>query len=183
MLRLLNARDETVLRRLQEAYGAFCRSIAVNVLGQNEDAEECVNDAFLRLWNSVPPAQPRNLKLYLARTVRNAAFDVFKRRGAAKRGGGEAAAVLEELAEVLPARDAGPEEACLCAELQRCVNAFLHTLPARDCDLFLRRCFYAEDTAALARAFGLKEANVRLILSRTRKKLKDYLKTEGFIDE
>ena len=70
-------------------------------------------------------------------------------------------------------------EAYLGEELRKSVNAFLHTLSARDCDLFLRRYFYAEDAAQLARSFGLKEANVRLILSRTRKKLKRYLKEEG----
>ena len=183
LLLALNRRDETALRELRETYGGYCEKIARNILGQNEDAEECVNDAFLRLWNSVPTAAPQNLKLYLARTVRNAALDVYKRQRAQKRGGGEASAVLEELAEALPAPDDGPEEAYLGEELRKSVNAFLHTLSARDCDLFLRRYFYAEDAAQLARSFGLKEANVRLILSRTRKKLKEHLKTEGYIYE
>ena len=176
-------RDENALQALHALYGSYCAHIAMNVLRQREDAQECVNDVWLQLWNSIPPARPRDLKLYVARVTRNTAVNMLKRRSAEKRGGGASCAALDELAEVLPAQGNSPEDAALFEELKKSVNAFLHTLPARDCDVFLQRYFCAEETSRIASAFGLKESNVRLILSRTRKKLRDYLITEGFIYE
>ena len=183
ILLLLEQRDEAAVRYIQTAYGAYCKRIAANILGQGEDADECVNDVWLRLWNSIPPAKPRDLKLYIARTARNAAVNMLKRRTAEKRGGGEAPAALDELAEILPAEASSPEDAAMYEELKKSVNAFLHTLPERDCNVFLRRYFFADDTASIASLFRLKESHVRLILSRTRKKLREYLLTEGFIYE
>lgn len=176
-------RDARAVAEAQKAYGAYCLGLARRILGSEEDARECVNDAFLKLWNSVPPAAPENLRAYLARLTRNAAFDRYKRDRAAKRGGGAVSAALDELAEILPDAADGPEAQCEYAELKTCVNAFLRTLPARDCDIFLRRYFFAEETCEIAAAFSLKEANVRLILSRTRQKLKNHLTTEGLIYE
>ena len=182
ILRMLAERDEAALKALEDRFGAYCLAIAGNILGRAEDAEECVNDVWLKLWRSIPPATPRDLRAYVAKTARSTAIDRYKSLTAEKRGGGTAPVLLEELSEVLPDRE-GPEEAYLNEELKAGVNAFLRALEPRDCDVFILRYFYAESTPSIAGRFGVKEAHVRLILSRTRKKLRAYLKKEGFIYE
>ena len=87
-----------------EKYGGYCLSVAGNILGNSKDAEECVNDTYLNAWNAIPPHRPQVLSAFLGKITRNLAFNRHKRNTADKRGGGEAAAVLEELAEVVSGR-------------------------------------------------------------------------------
>ena len=163
-------------------YGAYCFAIADNILHNMEDAEECVNDTWLNAWNAIPPQKPRSLKVFLAKITRNLSFNRFHAKTAEKRGGGEIDLVLEELAECI-ASESDVESAYEARELGQSVKLFIRSLPERDGNVFVRRYFFTEPVAAIAKRYGLTENNVMVILSRTRKKLKMQLIKEGYFCE
>lgn len=180
ILALYFARDEEALERTQKEYGAYCQRIAENILHDPLDAQECVNDTWLRAWNTIPPNRPTHLRLFLAKITRNLAFDRFKVMTAEKRGGGETALILEELAECVAA-DGNAEEAFFGKELESAINRFVRNLPEREGNLFIRRYFFAENLSQLALRYGLSANHAAVLLSRTRKKLKQFLQKEGYI--
>lgn len=177
---LLFSREEQAICLLRDTYGSYCSAVARNILDSPEDIEEVLSDTWLRVWNSIPPERPRNLKLYLARITRNLSYDRFRSLTRQKRGGGEVAAALEELAHCIPGPEQ-PGDILEARELQRAVNVFLSALPRRDREIFLRRYFYIESCDAIAARCGIRPTLVRTVLSRTRKKLKDYLEKEGLL--
>lgn len=162
-----------------DKYGAYCFSIAESILHNTEDSEECVNDTWLHAWNAIPPQRPNILRMFLAKITRNLSFDRFNARNAQKRGGGELALVLDELAECLGTSDT--ESAYEAKELRQCIRDFVRRLPQGT-----QTCWYAgislpSPVADIAKRYGLSENNVTVILSRTRKKLKAYLLKEGYL--
>ena len=170
-------RDERAISETDAKYGPFCFSLARRILDQRQDAEECVSDTWLRAWNTMPPQRPNYLQQFLAKITRNLALDRWRVYHAGKRSALTVA--LEELEECL-AVGGGVEEPLRQKELSEALDRFLYTLPARDRGVFLRRYFYVESTGEIAKRYGLKESNVLTILSRTRKKLKEQLRKEGF---
>lgn len=172
-------RNENAIRETSTKYGAYCSSIAFGILSDKEDAEECVNDTWLRAWNAMPPDRPGRLRLFLAKITRNLSFDKFRSKAANKRGGGEMTLALEELGECVSGMS-NVEFEFYERELEKSVNSFLYALPKRESDIFLRRYFYVESSSEIAGRYGLKESNVTVILSRTRQKLKLYLRKEGY---
>lgn len=180
IIALYLARDEDAVGKTAEKYGGYCFAIANNILANEQDAEECVNDAYLRVWNTIPPARPNNFKTFIAKIIRNLSIDRYRTRTRDKRGGGEIVAALDEIEDtVADASEVDCEEAE--REFVRLLNGFLRSLPARDCNIFIRRYFYMENAATIARMYGLKEGNVLVILSRTRRKLREALMKEGKI--
>lgn len=179
LLKLYFARNELAVEATEEKYGAYCHAIAYRILGDEEDAEETVNDTWLQAWNSIPPQQPRYFRAYLAKLTRNLAFDRYRKLTAEKRGGTSLCAALEELESCLPSEETA-ESALDGKELRASIEAFLNTLSSREEEIFLRRYFYVEQIADIAAHFDLKESNVLTILSRTRKKLKKNLTKEGY---
>ena len=174
-------RDEQAIKESKDKYGPYCFTVAKNILGSSEDAEECVSTAFLKAWNSIPPNRPGSLKLYLAKLTRRASLDRADLNNARKRGGGELPLVLDELRETASdGRD--PLSELEAQELSTAVNAFLRTLPRLDRSVFIRRCFFAESIPEIAKRYGATRASVNSRLSRTRKKLKEYLEKEGLIN-
>lgn len=179
IIRLYFARDESAIEESQRRYGAYCRSLIWRLVDSREDAEELLSDLWLRAWNAIPPSRPENLKLYLARIGRNLACNHLRDRKAAKRGDG-IDAVLDELAECLPG-GVSPESEVSQQELRNAINRFLRTLPQRDCDLFLRRYFYAEELDEIAKRYGLRKNTASVSLHRTRTKLREFLTKEGYL--
>ncbi len=171
-------RSADAISETADKYGAYCFAIAENILHSAEDSDECVNDAWLHAWNAMPPQRPRVLRLFLARITRNLAFDRFRARAAEKRGGGELDLVLDELGECLGGGDA--QSACEAEELRRSIGRFVRSLPEREGNVLVRRYFFAEPVAQIAKGYGLSENHVMVILSRTRKKLKAHLLKEGY---
>jgi RNA polymerase sigma factor, sigma-70 family len=167
-------RDSSALRETEQKYNRYMYSVTHRILGNHEDAEECVNDALLSAWNSIPPQRPVVLRSFLARLARNHAINRRKASTADKRGGGEAALAIEELEECIPG---GSEtEAEVMAEaLDQAIRSFVRELPAREGNLFTRRYFFAESVKEIAERYDLKQNNVSVILNRTRKKLREYL--------
>ena len=172
------ARDEAAILHTAGKYGAYCFTIAYNILYNNEDSEECVNDTYLRAWNAIPPERPNVLKLFLAKITRNLAINKYNAAKSIKRAG-EVAACMEELDECASSESA--EEACMLGELSKSINRFLATLTKRERCVFLRRYFYSESNAQIGARYGMKESNVRLVLFRVRGKLKEFLAKEGFL--
>lgn len=180
ILDLYWVRDERAIAETQSAYGSYCYSIAWHILYDREDADECVNDTWFRAWNAIPPGRPGRLALFLGTITRNLSLDRWKEKRTMKRGGGELPAALDELAECVP-DSRSTEEAVEAAELERLINAFLHTLPERECSVFLRRYWYVEEYGEIAERYGMKLNTVKTSLFRTRNKLREYLEKEGII--
>jgi len=173
-------RSEDAVRETEAKYGPYCRTVAGNILADRLDAEECVSDARLRAWNAMPPHRPNKLRLFLGKLTRSAACDALLSRTARKRGGGEYPAALEELGECVPSVP-GADREVEDRELERMVDRFLHTLPERDCSVFLRRYWYVEPVERIAARYGMKENTVKTSLFRTRRKLRTYLEKEGIL--
>lgn len=177
ILSLFFARSEQAIAALGEQYGAVLRRTARNLLQNEEDAEECVNDGYLAVWNTVPPKKPDPLLPYALRIVRNKALTLLRRRGAEKRCGYLLA--LDELSEILP--DGEDLQARIDArELGRSIDRFLDTLTAENRALFLRYYWYGESTEALAARFGGTKNRINARLFRMRQALKKHLEKEGF---
>lgn len=177
---MLHNRNEQALRETEALYGALCRSVARSILESDADAEECLNDALMTVWNAIPPAAPENYCAYLLKIVRNIALNRCKSRLREKRGGGQAAAALDELTEIFPAKD-NVETELEQKELMQAVTAFLRQQPQKHRDLFVCRYWQAASVAELAQQFGMTENHVKVTLSRLRKRLKAALQKEGFL--
>ncbi len=175
-------RSEVAIKETDGKYGAYCFAIANNILHSKEDSDECVNDTWLNAWSSMPPQRPTMLRIFLGKITRNLSFNRYSSRSAKKRGGGEIVLVLDELAECI-ACESDVESEYEVKELGRCINLFVSNLPERDGNVFVRRYFFTEPVAEIAKRYSLTESNVGVILNRTRKKLKNYLIREGFFDE
>ncbi|MBE6564536.1 MAG: sigma-70 family RNA polymerase sigma factor [Ruminococcaceae bacterium] len=178
IVQLLFDRDEQAIPSVIETYGGYCMSIASNILGSREDAEECVCDAYLKLWNTIPPNRPARLSTFLGKIVRNTAFTRYKRSRADKRGGGELPLALDELAEVVSDTE-GVEEALEAQALSEAINGFLDSLPPRKRMIFVRRYWHTDSIADIADRFGLSVGAVTMLLKRTRQKLKKHLEERG----
>ncbi len=177
--RLFAERDEKAIEEISQKYGGYCHSIAKNILQNDEDAEECVNDAYLKLWENAHEKKPANLKLFLAKIVRNLALNKYEEKKCEKRGGGEVTLALDEISEIVSGATQTEAEVSY-SELVRAVNSFLRTASERDCGIFINRYFDFYSTAEIATLYGIKESNVLKILSRMREKLKKYLEKEGY---
>lgn len=152
-------RNEKAIPATSEKYGSYCLSIARNILGNHEDAEECVNDTYLNTWNSIPTNRPKMLSTYLGKIVRNLSFNLYRKNRAEKRGAGQIAEVLDELSELI-ADPNGPEEAWDCKYLRETINTFLSELPAEKRRIFVSRYWYADSVKDIAKRSGMTESNV-----------------------
>lgn len=180
ILLMLNHREEQALTETINRYGALCKEVALDILGNEQDAEECINDALFAVWRAIPPAQPENYRAYLLKILRNLALDKCKRRLREKRGGGQYAAALDELADVLP--DAQNTEKLVEHRMMlQAVTRFLETLPQVQRDLFVRRYWRFSSFEDLARDYGMTVNHVRVTLTRLRKRLQKYLKKERLL--
>lgn len=172
-------RDERAIAESSEKYGGYCRSIAGQILSDLEDAEECVNDTWLGAWNSIPPHFPDILSAFLGKITRRVALKRRRSRNADKRGGGVVELALEELRESVPAGQSA-EDALTERELPRLIDAFLDALPDAEQRVFVCRYWYLDSIADIGKRFGFTESKVKSMLYRTRRKLRDCLRKEGY---
>ena len=173
IIALFYERSEQAITELSKKYGDLCFKIAINILNDPQDAEECVNDAYLGAWNSIPPQNPTPLRAYLCRIVRNLALKKLRTNTALKRGG-QLEISLSELENCIP--DNTFDEHLSAKELTEQLNAFLSTLHRDDRILFLKRYWFSEPLSEIAATFGITEHNASVRLGRIRKKLHQYLK-------
>jgi RNA polymerase sigma-70 factor (ECF subfamily) len=172
-------RDERAISVTADQYGGCCAAIARNILGNNEDAEECVNDTYWNAWNAMPPHRPDILAAFLGKITRNLSFNRYKHNTADKRGGGELPAVLDELADCVSGGDTVEQELDR-QELVKAINGFLDTLPQDKRSIFICRYWYTDRIADIAHRHGMKEGAVSMTLNRLRANLHDYLSERGF---
>ena len=174
------ARDEAAIAGTEQKYRRYCWSIAYGILENEEDAAECVNDTWLAAWNTIPPHRPENLSTYLGKLTRNTALKLWRARTAVKRGGGQMALALEDLAECVPA-SAGTEDSVLTGELADALNRFLDGLPKTSRQVFLRRYWLLQPVNMIALEHGFSVPKTASMLRRIRLKLRDYLSKEGLL--
>ena len=172
------ARSERALEETERKFGAYCRTVAYNILSDASDAEECVNDAWMKAWNSMPTDRPRRLAPYLGKMTRWLSLSRLRERNSLKRGGGELPLALDELAEALDS-GADTQKELELWELERALRRLIEALGKDERDVFLSRYWYMAPIAEIAEKFGLTESNVKTMLHRTRKKLMKRLKEEG----
>lgn len=170
------ARDEQAIAETDKKYGPYFRTVSWNILKNRQDVEECVNDTYVRAWNAIPPQRPVSLRAFCAQIARNLSLSRYRAAHAQRRGGGQTAAVLEELADCVTD---GPEAWLEAAELSRHIDRFLRQLPEKEACLFLRRYWFLEPVNDIAHRYGLPVGSVKSGLFRTRKKLKEFLEKEG----
>lgn len=173
------ARDERAVAESAAKYGAYCLSVARNILRNREDAEECVNDAWAGAWNSIPPQHPAHLGAYLGTIARRQALKRWRDSRAEKRGGGQTALALEELAECVGTEGDGVR-ALEQKELAALIDAFLDGLPETERQVFVCRYWYLDPVADIAGRFGFSRSKVKSMLYRTRGKLRERLQKEGY---
>ncbi len=172
IIELYFARDEEAIRETDKAYGNFCTSLAMNILHNKSDAEECVSDTYIKVWQTIPPKRPPSLKTYLAHITRNFAISRYRKRHAKRRDMG-LEVPLSELEDCLPAEESG-------TDLTYILNDFVASLPELDRKLFVGRYFYAYDLSVLSKAYGLSPNTIAQRLYRTREKLRVILNEGGY---
>lgn len=176
IIALYRERDEHAIEETAAKYGRLCLTVANSMLCP-EDANECVNDTYLAVWNAIPPEEPANLPAYVCRITRNLAMKRLETASTEKRKA-SAEISFQELEEILP--DARVSAETDEAELGRQINAFLLTEKPDARKVFLRKYWYLDSVSEIARRYGYSENKVKSMLFRTRNKLKTYLKKEGY---
>lgn len=169
-------RNEEAIKQTEQKYSRYCNYIAANILQSHQDCEECVSDAYMRLWNSIPPNRPDSLKSYLGTVTRNLALDRYDKSTAKKRKS-SAELVYDEIAECIP--DTGSSDLTEELALKNALNKFLGSLNQKKRIVFMQRYWYLSSVKDIAAQNGLTENNVKIMLMRLRAKLKKFLEKEG----
>ena len=167
-------RDQRAITETSEKYGAFLQTIAWNVLHNHSDADECVNDTYLRTWNAIPPTRPSAFRVWLGRITRNLSLDRWKQANASKRGGTETELLLDELDACVPCHH-GTEQAMEDREIATLISEFLRSLSTETRIIFLRRYWYGDSISAIAGRLHYTQGKIKSTLFRTRNALKAYL--------
>ena len=171
-------RSESAIAHTAARYGAFCTKISMNILGNKEDAEECVNDTYLNTWNALPPQRPNALSTFLGRITRNLSLNKYRAQNAQKRGGGDMAILLDELDECISAGN-NVEDIVAAEDLEQAIDNILSDIKREDRMVFVRRYWYGDSIKDIAQRYTMSESDVKTRLFRTRLKLKNYLEKEG----
>lgn len=172
-------RNESAITETSNKYGYYCTSIARNILGNHEDADECVNDTYLNAWNSMPPHRPNMLSTFLGKITRNLSFNKYKHDHAHKRGDGQLPIVLDELSECVSGKDDVQTEVNY-HELVKALDEFLDSLSLEKRKIFVCRYWYNDSISDIAKQFHMKENAVSMTLRRIRAKLEKYLVERGY---
>ena len=180
IVELFLERNEQALVFAARKYGASLRKIALAVLGDESDAQECENDAYLKAWNSIPPNEPRTWLLpYLSKLVRETAIDRLRKEQAKKRAA-QFTELTQEIESSLPSLN-DVETEVDGALLSAAISAFLRQQPLQKRNIFLRRYWYMDSVAEISKRYSVSEGKVKTVLFRLRGDLKDHLKREGYL--
>jgi len=177
IIELFFTRSEDAIKELKVKYGKICLQTSYNILDNYFDAEECVNDSYLGVWNAIPPTRPKPLLTYVLKIVRNVSLTRYQKNHAQKRNSSYDVA-MEELEEFLAAPDS-VESRMELRELAGNIETFLDSLNSLNRVIFVRRYWFYDNYMQIAKKVGLSEKNVSVRLTRLRKQLKDYLEERG----
>lgn len=175
-------RDEQAIAETARKYGAYCTRISLNILENGQDAEECVNDTYLRAWETIPPSRPTRLGAFLARLVRNISLDRYRSLHTNRRGVSLFVESLDELEECVPHGDGwstGFDDELEARRIGELLNRFLRKQPREAREVFVCRYFYSDSIGEISARFGLSESKVKSMLYRSRQKLRKLLESEG----
>ena len=177
IIELYFARDEHAIKDTDRKYGKLCFRVAKNLLFNNEDSEECVNDTYLTVWNKIPPTRPNNFTAFVCKITRNLSLKRLEMSNAMKRSA-DAIISLSEIEATLPDRSIAPdiEE----EELGKLISAFLWSEKELDRNVFLRKYWFFDSISDIAERYSMGESAVKSMLFRTRNRLREFLKKEGF---
>lgn len=178
IIELFLERSEKAILELSSKYGGVCMKISQNVLNNYQDAEECVNDTYLGVWDTIPPKKPQSLLAYVCRLARNISINRYKYNSSQKRRG-IYDVCSDELSECIPSNERA-EDKLEVDELSKCIDEFLDTLDTTNRMLFVRRYWYLDSFKTLAGLSCLHVSTVRTRLSRLRDMLKIFLESRGF---
>ena len=179
ILELYRTRSEEALRQTEQKYSRYLMTISLNILTDREDSRECVNDTYLRAWNTIPPNFPERLARYLGKICRDISISVYRRKKAAKRGGSEYSLSLEELCDCVSGSST-PEESYEIKRLSAAIGEYLRGISTQARVEFVQRYYFCDSVKAIAEYSGRSVSAVKSGLLRTRRGLKDYLEKEGF---
>lgn len=178
IIELFWQRDEAAIEQTDEKYGSYCSSIAMQILENRESVKECVNDTWLRAWESIPPQRPSALRLFLGKITRNLSLNRARDLAREKRGGGQAVLALDELLDCVPAAPS-PETVLENREITASIERWLSALPRENRVTFMLRYWHCESAASVARRLGWTESKTSSLLRRLRISLKSHLESEG----
>lgn len=178
IVRLYLERNESAIEQTDKMFGDRLRSLAYGITGDRGCAEECVNDAYLRAWNSIPPNEPEHFYAYLARIVRNLSLNRCRQEDALKRSA-HICELSRELEECIPAPDE-LEKRLDDEEFKALLNSYLATLSEEKRSIFIRRYWYLESVAEISKRFGITQSKVKTTLFRCRAGLRKMLQKEGY---
>lgn len=171
-------RNENAIEETHKKYGSLCNRVSLNIVNSIPDAEECVNDSYLTLWNSIPDDRPEYFSAYLCRIVRNLSLKRLEYNTALKRKP-ELVASFDELEGCISSADT-PENSLDAKLLGKAISEFLYLQNEQCRNIFIRRYWYFDSVKNIAEDFRMKEEKVSVLLFRMRKKLKKHLEKEGF---
>lgn len=173
-------RDENAIKETKIKYEKYCSYIANNILNSTLDTEECVNDTYLATWNSIPPNEPKSLRAYVGKIVRNIALNRYNANKAKKRND-SIAVVLDELNEVIGDSESDGRNLTDELTLKYALNAFVGSLKQETREIFVRRYWYLSSIKEIASDYGLSESKVKVTLLRTRELLREFLRKEEIV--
>ncbi|NLD50266.1 MAG: sigma-70 family RNA polymerase sigma factor [Clostridiaceae bacterium] len=173
-------RSEAAVSETAHKYGRYCYSISYNILHSHEDAEECVNDTYVRAWNSIPPNRPSRFSVFLGKITRNLSLNKYAKYTAKKRGSGQVQLILDELENFIPALSS-VDQSVDDMILVEALNGFLASLSVETRKIFMRRYWYFSSIKEIAVDYGMSESKVKMTLLRTRNVLKEFLEREEII--
>lgn len=179
ILSMYISRNEQAISQTEEKYGKQLFTMAMRILSNEEDSRECVNDAYLKAWNSIPPAYPTRLSAYLHKIVRSLSIDRLRQKASDKRKASEYSASLDELQECIAGNET-PQEALEMDLLVETIENYLLQLPKTQRQMFLCRYYYLDPIKVIAKNFHISESKVKSSLYRTRCGLKQQLEKEEF---
>lgn len=181
IIELFWKRDESAISETAAVYGRYCGKIAFNILGNEEDVEECVNDTWLGAWKSIPPARPACMSAFLGKITRNIAISRYRSGRALKRTGDRLSEPLDELAECVARSSDNVSEEMDRSALEKAINAYLDGVTPKQRKIFVRRYFFMNSVAEIADMYGLGQSDVKVTLLRMRRSLKKKLEKEGLM--
>lgn len=179
IIKLYFERNEAAITETEAAYGRYMLKIAYNILADTEDCKECVNDTYLKVWNSIPPHKPAVLSAYLGKIARETAIDIYRKQNRSKRKPSEYTFALDEISECVSGKE-NTENAVDAKLLGKEISRFLHSVSEQSCTVFTMRYYRCDSISDIARHLNMSESKVKGILHRTRKGLKKHLIKEGF---
>ena len=176
IIELYFERDESAIQETKISYGRLLLSVAMAILCDKPESEECENDTYMRAWENIPPTRPSYLSAYLSAITRNLALDRVRKKQSARPLG--TALILEELSEVISDNGADPVEEI---ELRDALNAFLESLSITKRQIFMKRYFFMRSVKEIAKETGMTVGGVKVTLVRVRRELRDFLESRGIV--